>query len=106
MSLDVYLTMNDTVVFDGNITHNLNMMADAAGIYKVLWHPDWLEITKASQLIEPLTNGLIELASNPEKYKQYDSTNGWGMYEHFVPWVAKYLRACIDYPAATVSARN
>lgn len=85
-------------VFDSNITHNLNKMADAAGIYEALWRPEEIGATQAKQLIEPLTKGLIKLKENPKKYKLYDSSNGWGIYEHFVPFVEEYLNACIKYP--------
>ena len=30
------------------------------------------------------------------------ATNGWGMYEHFVPFVEKYLEACKEYPDAVI----
>lgn len=104
MSLDV--TLEETKpceVYWSNITHNLGNMAKAAGIYMHLWRPDELGITKASELIGPLTEGLALLKSDPEKFKKYDSPNGWGLYENFVPWVEKYLAACIEHPDATVS---
>lgn len=103
MSLDVYLTkVMPTDVYWANITHNLNKMADAAGIYKHLWRPDEIGITKAAQLIEPLREGLALLKSDPEKFEQYNSSNGWGLYEHFVPFVEKYLAACEEHPDADV----
>ena len=85
-----------------NITHNLGKMADEAGIYKHLWRPEEINIKIAKELIEPLTNGLKELKDKPEHFKQFNSSNGWGMYEHFVPFVEKYLNACIEYPDAIV----
>jgi len=52
MSLDVYLEVTKpTTIFEANITHNLNRMAQAAGIYEALWCPDEIGITKAAQLI-------------------------------------------------------
>jgi len=48
MSLDVYLMKTmPTSVYDANITHNLGAMAEAAGIYKHLWRPEEIGITKA-----------------------------------------------------------
>jgi hypothetical protein len=88
--------------FSANITHNLNRMAEAAGIYQHLWRPEEINITQAKELIEPLRKGLEELRANPSKYKKYDATNGWGTYNQFIPWVAQYLQACIDYPEAKV----
>lgn len=103
MSLDVYLTVTKPVeVYDANITHNLNKMAEAAGIYKHLWRPDEIGVTKARELIEPLTVGLAKLKADPDHFEQFNSPNGWGKYEHFVPFVAKYLAACIENPDAEV----
>ena len=103
MSLAVYLTkMMPTCVYDSNITHNLNRMAEAAGIYKHLWRPDEIGITKAEQLIAPLSEGLDKLQANPDFYRTFDSPNGWGKYEHFVPFVQKYLAACRENPGAKV----
>ena len=103
MSLDVTLTaIRETEVYDANITHNLGDMADAAGIYEYLWRPEEVNATKAHQLIKPLTRGLDKLKSDPEYYKQYDSPNGWGLYIYFVPFVEKYLKACINNPDANV----
>lgn len=90
-------------VYSANITHNLNAMADAAGIYKCLWRPEEIGITKASQLIEPLEAGLKLLESDPERFKFYNPSNGWGSYDGFVPWIQRYISACKDHPDADVS---
>ena len=122
MSLDVYLTgelkeetcycplcnnkhtkETSKEFYSANITHNLDKMADAAGIYKALWRPDEIGITKAKDLIEPLTKGLADLKANPDVYKAYNASNGWGLYEHFVPFVENYLNACIENPDANVN---
>ena len=58
MSLDFRLSVDGDEVYSRNITHNLNKMAEAAGIYTVLWRPDENGITKAHQCIEPLRTGL------------------------------------------------
>jgi hypothetical protein len=95
---------SDDEVYSANITHNLNTMADAAGIYYHLWRPEELGITKASQLIEPLRTGLQLLQSDPERFKTYNPSNGWGSYEGLVSFVSKYLAACGQYPDADVRA--
>jgi len=97
-----YSHMEHENLFDANITHNLGEMAEKAGIYKHLWHPEDIDITVAAQLIEPLTKGLQDLKDRPEFFKQYDANNGWGTYKDFVPWVEKYLNACIENPDATI----
>lgn len=91
-------------VYSGNITHNLTKMAEAAGLYEAMWRPEEIGITKAKQLIEPLTVGLNRLTSAPKKYQKFNAPNGCGMYEHFVPFVREYLAACVEHPDADVVA--
>lgn len=103
MSLDVYLTVvRETEVFEANITHNLNKMADAAGIYKHVWRPEEIGITKARQLIEPLRDAIALMESNPARFKVYNPTNGWGTYEDFLFWLKNYLAACENDPDAHI----
>ncbi len=122
MSLDVYLTGKTSEVpcscsccqnehtrketeefYSSNITHNLGEMAAEAGIYEACWRPEEIGITTAAQLIEPLRAGLVLMKSDPPRFEKHNAANGWGLYEHFVPWVEKYLAACEDYPTATVN---
>lgn len=101
MSLDFSLMrVQETTVFDTNITHNLGKMAHEAGIYNHLWHPENIGVEKAEELIAPLESGLARLKKNPAKYRKFDAPNGWGTYEHFVPFVEKVLTACKKYPDA------
>ena len=95
--------METSTVYEANITHNLNTMAEAAGIYKHLWRPEELGITKAKDLIEPLAVGLASLQADPRKFLQLNPSNGWGDYDGLVSFVARYLSACKDYPEADVS---
>lgn len=92
-----------TTVYDRNITHNLTTMAHEANIYEHLWKPEEIGIEHADQLIEPLTEGLKLLKSDPDRFKQFNPSNGWGNYEGFVDFVADYLEACKQYPEAKVS---
>lgn len=103
MSLDVCLVeTRPTRIFDYNITHNLGKMAVACGLYQYLWRPEETEVKKASDLIPHLQGGLKLLLDAPDYYKQFNSPNGWGMYEHFVKFVQSYLDACIESPDATI----
>ena len=105
MSLDFCLyEKRRTEVFSRNITHNLTRMAREAGIYECLWCPDELDVKYAGQLVDPLTAGLALLKSDPERFKKFNASNGWGTYEHFVPFVEACLQACIDNPEAEVVA--
>ena len=116
MSLDVYLNRKRYLSYDegktytedteqvywANITHNLNKMAGEAGIYEALWRPEEIGKTKASEIVELLEKGLADLKARPEHFEKFNSPNGWGMYEHFVPFVEKYLEACKEYPDAII----
>lgn len=103
MSLDITLYVDGKEVYSTNITHNLNKMADEAGIYKCLWHPEELNFTKAYQVIPSLSIGLAKLATEKGYYEKFDSPNGWGKWKDFVPFCAEYLQACKDNPEAEIS---
>lgn len=122
MSLDVYLTGKTKDVecdcpvcghthtrvfteefFSANITHNLIDMADAAGIYALVWNSEKSGIDKAAQLIKPLTDAIALMKSDPARFEAFNSPNGWGLYKDFLPWLERYLAACIQYPEAKVS---
>lgn len=90
-------------VYSANITHNLGRMADEAGIYQCLWRPDEIGISKASQLITPLRDGLALLQTEPERFRKFNPPNGWGTYEGLIEFVRNYLAACERYPDAEVS---
>lgn len=105
MSLDIYLEKQMlTTVYDANITHNLNTMAAEGGIYDLLWHPAESGIKLAGQLIEPLEFAIAAMKEDPARFKKHNSPNGWGMYEHFLPWLEKLPEACRENPDATVRA--
>lgn len=85
-----------------NITHNLNKMAAEASIYQALWRPEEINSTKAKNIIELLEKGLKDLKSRPEYFEQFNSSNGWGLYENFVAFVEKYLKACKEFSDAEI----
>lgn len=110
MSLDVSLHTNKCAhcgrsveaVYSANITHNLIIMAEMAGIYHAIWRPEELGITKAKELVFLLRPGLLKLTIDEDYYKKYDSPNGWGTYDNFIQFVQDYLKACEDNPEALV----
>ena len=89
-------------VFTSNITHNLGEMANKADIYKACWRPEEIGAIIAKDIIPILEKGLEEMKMRPDYYRQFDSPNGWGTYDHFVPWVEEYLMACKKYPDAII----
>ena len=89
-------------LYCGNITHNLGQMARAAEVFDLLWQPDTVDISHAEQLIDPLTQGLVRLCRSPARFKAYNPENGWGDYDAFVLFVARYLIACCEHPEAKI----
>jgi hypothetical protein len=96
------LEEKEECVYDANITHNLGEMADKAGIYYALWRPEEIEKYKAKDIIELLEKGLADLKERPKYFKQFNSDNGWGLYENFFPFVEKYLEACKEFPETDI----
>jgi hypothetical protein len=109
-------------VYSANITHNLGKMASEAGLYEALWRPHRLKPgydipeddykaeweyednnpVRAHEIIEIIEKGLADMKSRPKHYEKFNSPNGWGMYEHFVPFIEKYLAALKEFPEAQV----
>lgn len=116
MSLDISLhlpvrrphcneVIDEEEVFTTNITHNLAGMAEEAGIYWAIWHGGKSqdgELRSSEDLIPVIEKGLEDMKQNPDKYKPFSATNGWGTYDQFVPWVEELLQAMRDYPGAKV----
>jgi hypothetical protein len=107
MSLDISLYYESpdelhNYVFDANITHNLNRMADAAGFYRHLWRGDEIDVTKAHQLIFPLKAGIAAMIERPSYFRQFEPDNKWGTYDKFLPWLANLLEACVQNPDAFI----
>lgn len=100
---DFYESDYKKELYSANITHNLGKMAKEANIYTALWRPEEMGAKIASDLIETLTVGLSDLKSRPKYFKQFNSSNGWGLYKHFVPFVEKYLEACKENTNALIS---
>lgn len=94
--------LHRATLYSANITHNLNTMAEACGVYNALWRPFKSESEVAGDIIAPLKKELKKLKASPEYYKKYNSPNGWGTYEYFVPFVEKALEACKKYPKAKI----
>lgn len=72
---------------------------DAGGVYEI---ERSLPTVHARDVIEPLTAGLAQLKADPARFEKHNAPNGWGMYEHFVPFVEEVLRACKEYPDAEI----
>ncbi len=114
MSLDVYLESPPidlggpepyvARLYNDNITHNLGPMAEAFGLYVLLWRPEECGIDEAWQLIDLLVDGLDRLAANQGEAGRYAPANGYGTYAGLLNFVQKYLEACRAFPRAKVRA--
>ena len=102
MSLDVTLELGGKEVYTANITHNLNEMAESAFIYKHLWRPEELGITKAGDLVGPLCDGLKMLVTNRDEMEKYNPPNKWGSYEGLCKFVFSYALACSKFPTSNI----
>lgn len=108
-------------LFSANITHNLGKMADKAGIYDALWRPYRLHkdykhfdiddeeyefeqsvTIYAKDIVDIVEKGLKKIKNKPEYYAKFNSPNGWGTYENFVPWIERYLEALKEYPESKI----
>lgn len=110
MSLDVDLMVTKPCsVFSWNVTHNLGEMArqvdvgDGMNLYQVLWCPDEHDLSLAHEIADYLEIGWKILVANPEKYKAFNPSNGWGSYDGLVEFVARYRDACYENPFADLS---
>ena len=106
MSLSVTLYKENDVVFDYNITHNLNEMAEKCGMYYAMWRPEEIGIIYARDLIPFLRAGLFLLRSDKYRFVEYEAKNGWGKIDTLIDFTEKYLMACILYPDAEIDVRR
>ena len=105
MSLDFSLLEGKPrEVFSANITHNLTSMAEEAGLYDALWHPENIGAVYARDIIQALEDGHDLLLFDEDRFTKYDAPNGWGTYEHFVPFVKECLDACRAFPEAIIES--
>jgi hypothetical protein len=112
MSLDIYLESppcehcgrGDDTVWQYNVTHNLARMADAAGLYQVMWRPEEIGVVTAADALPHLRAGWDRLTANDnvDAMLALSPTNGWGTYDGLCRAVSAYIGACVDYPHALV----
>jgi len=100
MGLDIHLKHE---IYHDGITHNMNKMAKACGMYERLWRADENGVVKAKQLIATLVNGIAYMEEHKEELKaKYTPENNWGSYEGLLRFCRNLLRACVDNPETDV----
>jgi len=92
----------DDVVWERNITHNLNKMAKKAKLYKVMWKPEKLGVDTAEKAIPYLEKGLKKLKRKKDKLLKYQPENGWGTYDDLLQFVEDYLNNCRQHPDSQI----
>jgi hypothetical protein len=102
MGLHVKLFQDDQDFFSRSTTHNNSDMARLAWVYDVLWRGDEFNIKTGSDLITPLSTGLQNLSTDPEKYRELDDPNGWGTHKNFSQFLRELWTECVLHPDATV----
>lgn len=86
MSWDVKVAPLDMDVepFEGNVTYNVGNMLRRAGI-----HPAILSGMTAKQAQPVIENAYMLMWQNPDYFRQFDASNGWGTYETTFDFVTK-----------------
>lgn len=101
MSLDFYVKTKCCGISLGNcnITHNLIGMFRVAGLYEVLWHGDG----KVAGEVLPLLRAGYEMMSNdPERFRAFDSPNGWGTYGGAMSFLRSVIDLCEEHPQGVI----
>lgn len=94
----------------GNITHNLAEMAEDCisfdeydqcyNLYDLLWRDTQAPFggNYLNTYIAHLAYCLYILKNDPEHFKQFNPSNGWGTYEQLVEFVRSFIHALINMP--------
>lgn len=96
--------------WSGNITHNLGEMAEDClsfdegsqlyNLYDLLWRDTQVPFTGdyINAYIAHLAYCLYILKNDPEHFKKFNPSNGWGTYEQLVNFVEEFIKALITMP--------
>lgn len=103
MSYDVSLVIDTGdsephEVASHNHTSNTARMWRAAGCDIAEFHGK-----SAVEFHAALTAAIIEIAADPDAYRQYDATNGWGDLESTLGFLRDLQGACARHPKTTVA---
>ena len=79
-------------------------LSNGMTLYDVLWRPDEQQGLKyARDIADLLDEGWNILLADPNKFKIFNPSNGWGSYEGLCDFVYRYRNACWDNPDAELS---
>ena len=80
--------------YNGNITYNVCRMLEVAFGENHLKKWNGLECNKFFKKFE---KGYLDMCKNPDKYRKYDSPNGWGTYETTLSSIQKLYQNIKKY---------
>lgn len=80
--------------YEGNITFNVNAMLEEALGKEHFKKWDGLP---ADLWIDDLEKGIDCMKADPTRFKQFDSPNGWGTYDHTLPALYALFKAVKKY---------
>ena len=80
--------------YDGNITYNVYEMLEVAFGENHL--KKWNDLS-CDKFFRDLEKGYIDMIKNPEKYKKYNSPNGWGTYETTLSTIKELYERIQEY---------
>lgn len=97
---DVWLPVGD---YRANITYNVGeLIRHATGL-------QWLNCENnglCANIIPYIRRGLEKLRAHPERYKKYESPNGWGTVEGVISFFAKVLEEWDNFVADNPELAN
>lgn len=94
----------------GNITHNLTEMAEDClsfdeeyqryNLYGLLWRDTQVPFTGVylNIYIAHLAYCLYVLKNDPDHFKKFNPSNGWGTYEQLCNFVEEFIKALVNMP--------
>lgn len=92
----------------GNITHNMNVMAQnvpvSAGLtlYNVLWRPDEHGFNTTDDIVGYTANGVRYMEEHAAELEQYNPSNGWGDYGLLLDFARRVGSACLFNPGCKI----
>lgn len=93
--IDKYLDIDTDV----NTTYNVRELIEKSSGWKI----KNCELNgKAEDLMPLIQKGISELTNNPNEYKKYESSNGWGTVETTLYFYERLLEYLVEYPYAYV----
>lgn len=80
-------------VWTNHTSNTADMMEAACGSWPELWNG-----MLATDVLPILNKAILELTSNPSKYKKYEDKNRWGTIESTIKFLKEIRTGCEESP--------